>query len=412
MVKALIIANAANRAKVFVPVADYLFDAGAKVTFVSLDPILDGDASNILRISRHPYIEFPHRTEKNLFEMSIKERFATLKQIRKPVNEMLTSLSPDVILLGAAAYVEGVIIEEARKRGMKTALMQDGLRIRDYTSAFGTFLKWLVSKIKAIVNEWTLALYGVRYFFTPFETNRVDKILLFGDSVFKEVLHKGIRREKLAIVGNPVYDSAPPLPVERSVDVRFFFGLPPDRKIVLFGMQCFHRHKVAKIDDEIAIVKDLVDLFREIPSFDLIIKLHPENDYDMYRELFFKWNPPSTVHLIKDEFSPRELLAISDAFMTVYSTMALEALVYGIPVITLDYTPVRHRLNLEPATFSAKSSQDLKRILSEWRDDTHILIKDKVKQVLDSELANLGFASEKAAEVILDLVGKNGDSPG
>jgi predicted glycosyltransferase len=144
-------------------------------------------------------------------------------------------------------------------------------------------------------------------------------------------------------------------------------------------------------------------MFREIPDFDLINKLHPDNDYELYREHFSKWDPPHTAHLVKDEFSPRELLSISKVFMTVYSTMALESLVYGIPVITLDYTPVKFHLNLEPAINRAKSPSELKKILNNWNDKTSILMKDKIKETLDCQLANLGFASEKAAKAILKL---------
>jgi len=403
MAKILIIANASNRARVFLPIANALLEMGTKVTALSLDRILGGEASQVLQKSRIPFLEFPYLGDKKLFDMTKPERFKALRRSRRPVHEILKSVQPDVILLGAASYVEAVIIEEARSLKIKTALMQDGLRVYEKKGSFQSLRNWLIEKVTALVNEWAIALYGVPYYFSPFETNRVDRILLFGSGILDQIARRGIYREKLVVTGNPLYDSTTPLLSTRAAEMKMFIGIPDAQKVALFGMQCFHKHGVMKLDDESGLVRELINIFCEFPNFDLIIKLHPDNDYEYYRNLFSNWNPPSHVHLLKDEFTPQELLGIADVFITVYSTMALEALVNRVPVITIGFSRAGFELKLGPAALHVNTPDELKILLREWDEKTPIKLQSEAVKVLDRELAHLGFASEKAAEALLEL---------
>lgn len=405
MVNILFIANAANRARVFIPIADQLAQMGNTVMFLSLDSILDGGASTVIRKSKHPFVELPFTSENSLSDMNKKQRFKTLLDTKPVIAELLENIKPDSIVCGAAAYVEGVAIEQARKRGIKTILMQDGLRIDSQRNFLQKFLDTSAMLFASVVNEWTLAFYGAHYFFTPFGTNRVDGILLFGSAIRDKLLRSRIHEDKLYIVGNPLYDSIAPLSQDRQTEIRNFFGISDNTPVALFAMQCFHKHLGLPLDDEIQIAQNLVDLFRDLPDIKLLIKLHPDNDYQTYMESFIEWNPPENVGLVKDEYTPMELLSISSVFMTVYSTMALESLVHKVPVITLDYTKVKHSLNLEPAGLSVKSKSQLLDFFK--RKDWQTTLKNKISEhrdnILDRELANIGFASEKAAEAIVKI---------
>lgn len=406
MAKILITANAKNRAKVFVPIADKLAEMNIEITFVSLDSIHHQQASPVLKKSRHTFLEFPIEADSNIFNTDRNARFKILKETVQAVRELLDAIKPTVILLGAASYVEDVFIEEATRRGIKTVLMQDGLRIEQDTCLAGKIRASLTGAICNIVNEWTRALYGVGYFFSPFNTNRVDKILLFGNGVRDQYLLNGIRQEKLAVVGNPMYDSAAPLPGGFAEKIRGFLGINEFKPVLLFGMQCFNEHDILSIEDEIEIVVNLVEMFRDLSDVELIIKLHPDNNYEMYRRRFVELNPPENVHLSSDEFSPHEFLGVASAFMTVYSTMALESLVHNVPVITLDYTKVNYHLNLEPAALSVKSPEDLVGFLNkaDWVNELNSKSKKYRDEILDKELVNLGFAAENAADEIVKLL--------
>jgi UDP-N-acetylglucosamine 2-epimerase len=401
----LIIANAANRVKVFTPIADKLSEMGMKVSFISLDSVQDGKASEVLRKSRHPFIEFPFTTEVKLFDMSRNDRFRTLQLIRIQVMELLDTIKPDVILLGAAAYVEGVIIEEARKRNIKTALMQDGLRNDAGSGSKAKIRAFLLRYSRSLVNEWTLPLTGVNYFFTPFETNRVDKIMLFGNDQLNRLRKSGVHKERLVAVGSPVYDNLISIPNERASEIRSFFSFQPNSQVLLFGMQCFFKHSILPLDEEIKIVEDLINLFRKLKHVNLVIKLHPDNDYNIYQSRFKEGKISDNVHLVKDEFTPSELLSISSAFATVFSTMALEAIVRFIPVISLEYTRVATKLNLEPAAIPVKSINELEILLEKenWVEELQMQLRKNRDQILDRELVNLGFASERAAQELIRL---------
>lgn len=405
MARILITANAKNRAKVFIPIADKLHEMGCKVTFVSLDSILDGDATSVLKTSSHPYLEFPGELEISLFEMGRSERFSTLKSVISSVKEILKSTNPDVILLGAASYVEDIFIEQAREMGIKTVLMQDGLRIEEHKNTVQKVKSWVLKRICMLVNEWSRATQDVSYFFSPFQTNRVDKILLFGNGEIAQFARQGVLREKMVAVGNPLYDSFTALSKDRVNKIQEFLGIPPKKPVILFGMQCFSKHNVLSMEDELKLSENLLNLFKKTDSVDLIFKLHPDNDHDIYKENFFKWDCPENVHLVKDEFTPHELLGLASAFATVYSTMALEALVHEVPVIILDYTNVNYFLNLEPAAFSAKSEESLVNLLEKenWVGELKQKLDNHRDEILDRELVNLGFASEKAAEEIVRL---------
>ena len=406
MARILITANAKNRAKVFIPIAEKLIEMGCKVTFVSLDPILCGDATSVLKTESYPYLEFPYDGEKSLFEMDRSERFSALKKLIPSVKEILKSTNPDIILLGAASYVEDIFIEQAKEIGIKTVLMQDGLRIEQHKNTAQQINSWVLEKFCMLVNEWSRATYGVSYFFSPFQTNRVDKILLFGNGEIEQFAGQGVMREKMVAVGNPLYDSFTPLAKDRTGKIQEFLGIPPNKPVILFGMQCFNKHNVLTLESELNLAENLTGLFKNIPEVDLIFKLHPDNDHDIYKDNFNKWDCPENVHLVKDEFTPRELLGLASAFATVYSTMALEALVHEVPIITLDYTDVNYYLDLQPAAFSAKSEESLMNLLKQenWVGELTQNLQKYRDEILDRELVNLGFASEKAAEEIHKLI--------
>ena len=85
--------------------------------------------------------------------------------------------------------------------------------------------------------------------------------------------------------------------------------------------------------------------------------------------------------------------------------MALESLVHNVPVITLEYTKVHYRLNLEPAALSVRSSESLASMLkkADWVDTLSMKVKMHRDEILDRELVNLGFAAENAADEIATL---------
>jgi len=94
-------------------------------------------------------------------------------------------------------------------------------------------------------------------------------------------------------------------------------NLAADRKIIVFGTQPIF------YEEAINPLQAILDLGREYPHFQLVIKVHPHEDLSRYQQ--FKDETTIPVQLIKN-VNILKVIAICDLYVTQFSTTILDAL--------------------------------------------------------------------------------------
>ncbi len=105
-------------------------------------------------------------------------------------------------------------------------------------------------------------------------------------------------------------------------------NLDPDKKLVVYTSQPLEKEENDRI------LLSILKALSELPDFQLVIKMHP-TERGINTELIDKFD--EDVIVIK-KFDIYEILNACDVMLTAFSTTALEAMMLGKPVITINFT--------------------------------------------------------------------------
>lgn len=246
-------------------------------------------------------------------------RCAEARRIKSGVAGILESVRPRLLVLGIDHDPIAILfIREARRRGVRTVVMQEGLiRPRDLESNDD----WK----SRLVADVTAAL-GVPVRYLRFGTQGADAYLLSGNRARDILLRAGVPASRLVVVGQPKYDRflrqaelqvAPRNPVPA-----FLFAAPADLLNAPWGPE---------------LVRSLAEEARR-RKVRIVVKLHPRGllqPEEVLRCAGAAAGESFTV--IKTGDDTVELLSQSDGFVTISSTVVLEALIFGKECVVLDY---------------------------------------------------------------------------
>jgi hypothetical protein len=166
----------------------------------------------------------------------------------------------------------------------------------------------------------------------------VDKMLVYGPATYRQFLSEGISPERLIITG-ATYLDAPPEPSKlMHADIRQHFRLFEKKPYVLVatsgpGNTISHKH-------HILIIESLVYLARSIPEITIIIKLHRKDKLDYYAEVYNRMGTTLPIALYQQRGLPDDIfdwLKGCSLLLTTASTVAIEAMLMEVPVITMDF---------------------------------------------------------------------------
>jgi len=154
-----------------------------------------------------------------------------------------------------------------------------------------------------------------------------NRSYLFLWGAITEALFKN-HRDNLFCMGNPLTDSLFDKYSKHNKDMKLLneLDLELDREVVLISAPCFR--DTGNIDDAIQYYKSVTDKCKS-PYY--LIKVHPRDDIENFKAFTGR----SNVRLVKDEYSFRELLRISDLNISHYSATSMDAAIYGVPIILL-----------------------------------------------------------------------------
>jgi hypothetical protein len=224
------------------------------------------------------------------------ERFAELESQTKTINRLLERYRPDMIIVPQDVKdIPRLLVMAAQMRGIPTVATEHGI-IADYPHR-------------------VLPL--------------ADTIAVWGEANVRFYLARGFRRQRLAIVGQPMLEKAYQ---GRRADLET--GRTPNRTacVILFAAQPYVPISARNSAREVlAMLEMVVDACRKKMHWELLIKLHPAMDGSEITTLDL-----SDVNIrIINSGSTYDLISLADVVLTWSSTVGLEALVLGKPLIVL-----------------------------------------------------------------------------
>ncbi|MFH1308561.1 MAG: CDP-glycerol glycerophosphotransferase family protein [Patescibacteria group bacterium] len=153
-----------------------------------------------------------------------------------------------------------------------------------------------------------------------------DKMIVNGIKDKEFLIQNGATEEKIVVTGQPRFDEMATLQMTREEACKKF-GLDPNKKIIVFAAQ----KNVAGEN----ITQSALDLFlKKLDHFDqkkynFVLKLHPIQEEKEYKKY------GSKVKVMKDE-NINEVLLCADVLLTAFSTVAIESVLLGTPVVTIN----------------------------------------------------------------------------
>ncbi|NVJ91181.1 MAG: hypothetical protein HWE34_05965 [Methylocystaceae bacterium] len=194
----------------------------------------------------------------------------------------------------------------------------------------------------AILDQWQN--YAIRFSGEKPEQHLAylpDRICVMDELARTEMIKQGIPESRIIVTGQPSFDwlreqnkSADNQTISHLNDLQ----LSNSNIIVTFVSEALAKDFGNTLGyDEISTVKVLGDILSKInlPNLGLIIKLHPQNNKSDFSWCMEAW-PNLNTRIVGNEYSPPQILALSDVVIGMSSVMLVEAVITEKAVISLE----------------------------------------------------------------------------
>ena len=224
-----------------------------------------------------------------------------------------------------------------------------------------------------------------------------DCVTVINEEVRAALEAAGVSRQKLHVTGNPAFDGLKePQLQHRAADFRKQLGWT-DKTVALWAGHADYAggdaSDVPLVDYPMAVEAQLRQWVDADPARALIIRYHPNEAH-----LFANGHAQPRVFLSMPEQSVHEVVIAADVVIVQRSTVGLEAALAGKPVVAMINSPLclRDDFNYEALgiAYGAPIISDLPTVIAAALQNG----------CAAPELANLGLAAPKVADLILGLV--------
>lgn len=172
----------------------------------------------------------------------------------------------------------------------------------------------------------------------------VDKFAAWGQASIDWYVRFGNSPDKFVITGNPHFDILSKWKPKFSKKQLFArMGLGSSRRTILFATQQINKFSSFWVDDLFRVMAAKIsNVIQDIGGQQLIIKVDPYEEITPYSDMIKRTSRDNIV-CVKD-IDIYTLIYFSDLVITLDSTVALEAMVFDKPVITLNLTKRNDRV--------------------------------------------------------------------
>jgi len=185
---------------------------------------------------------------------------------------------------------------------------------------------------KPLIFFWML-----HYFDSPYEGDyaNTDLLLAAGDSQTEYLEKNSVPAERIASVGMSRYDQLEDFQKEYSpAQSRAFLNIPNEfQNYILFDPNYTLRGFLT-LQEQSLVTEALLNFAREHPAMAIIIKPHPAHSPGWLENLIAYFSLPN-VFLIEKNMLPYHALNVADLLITKCSTIALEAMLFQKPVVSV-----------------------------------------------------------------------------
>jgi len=307
--------------------------------------------------------------------------------MEKEIGNILEEVSPSLIIFAIDNDpICQIFIKEAKKKRIKTVLVQEAL-IRPYEFTQG----------KRYLSDYFYSLlrgFGIYISYIKYGNGGCGKILVGGQIAVDILENSGIQEDRIVKVGLPKFDAL----IERIKDLEPTHN---KKKVYLYATSTV----IFEDNGNKRFLKILADVSKKL-DLSLIIKLHPripESPKDVYQVIGVE--SKQSVKVIKEGDETFELLKKTDVFITVSSTMILDALIMDKECVVANYLAGESRL--EYGQYDAIHCIENESEIEEVIKNSMINKKSyqNKKRLLEDELYKLdGKASLRAAKLIESMI--------
>lgn len=301
-----------------------------------------------LLMKKQPYLPFCFTDSRCLFvnQRPFLNRWKKLKQHRAfqdyfifqgiPYWHLVSNKLSRLYLESFPRIEENIRIAERfiRQKKIRAVLLRDDMR---------EFERTVIAAAKELGIPTLVVQHGIVAEENLFNYIFADAIFIWGDG-FRNRFKLNDGRQKLFVTGNPRYDICFNWkPFNSRAGLFNNLRLDPKKTTILFAAQAIIKFSSYRTDDENDIFrKKLLDFFKAAPQYQLIIKIHPYEDENVYKRAL-KGYGLSNVRLVRD-INIFELIAHSDLLLTKNSTTGLEAMIFDKPLITIELSKRRDQV--------------------------------------------------------------------
>lgn len=204
---------------------------------------------------------------------------------------ILEAEKPDLLITGNCPRMERAAIQVASEKGIRVLSLND------------------------------LLGFDKKYLFTA------DRIAVISRLTKENLIKAGNQADKIVVTGSPSFDLIlDEIQAFKRSEILQELGLTADAKLFLLATQPQKTCTWKMIDM-------MIDLLETYPGKHLLIKPHPGDDNRLYTDYLAKKND---TRVVLTDMPVRKLIFISDLTVTIYSTVGLEAILMGAPLIQLN----------------------------------------------------------------------------
>lgn len=224
----------------------------------------------------------------------------------------------------------------------------------------------------------------------------VDRILCWGKEPYEELLRKHHPPEKLKIIGSPILDNINISTTQRRED-----------SIILVALSG-HGHMVGRQEHEADVIR-ILQAAQKMPNHRWVFRLHPKDHPAFYLQKIEEMRAATYCSVVPSSkaLSIHQQLQDTSVLITVSSTVAVEAMIHRVPVITLGRNSLTNPSFVNAgATCNVLSGEDLvtalQNILSKGEDAS--ISRNAFQYAQDFFGPMDGEATQRAAQEVVRLM--------
>ncbi len=224
----------------------------------------------------------------------------------------------------------------------------------------------LNDKQRPLVFLWLGALMEDPYYEVP----PTDLFLVDGDYQVNYLNERGIPAQRIVTVGLSRYDYLPTFRKEYSPSQsKTYLNIPQVYQYYILFDPNYTLRGYLTLQEQSLVTEALLRFTREQSSLALMIKPHPAHSPGWLEELVKDFSLPN-VYVIEKEMLPYHALNAADLVITKVSTLALDAMLFGKPVISILLDGEERFRVYGDAVERANSLEALNKILTMMISDT------------------------------------------